>query len=93
MKPRKPLKRTPLRKVSLKRMVANRAYSKLAKAFKELHPVCQCCHGEPTRDVHHKAGRLNGNLMKVSTWAAVCRSCHDYIHNHPSKARATGWLT
>lgn len=37
----KPLKRTPLRKVSKKRAKEGRIYSEKRKAFLEAHPICQ----------------------------------------------------
>lgn len=27
-----------------------------------------------------------------STWKAVCRNCHDWIHAHPEEARVMNWL-
>lgn len=27
-----------------------------------------------------------------STWKAVCRNCHDWIHAHPTEARTMKWL-
>lgn len=43
-------------------------------------------------DIHHVKGRLGGNYLDVSTWMAVCRTCHDWIHQHPKEARAAGML-
>lgn len=56
------------------------------------NPMCQAkligCSGEAT-DVHHKAGR-GENLLKISTWIAVCRSCHTYIETNPAEAKEMG---
>ena len=27
-----------------------------------------------------------------STWLAVCRNCHDWVHAHPKESRALGYL-
>lgn len=43
-------------------------------------------------DVHHKAGRTGGNYLAESTWMAVSRDAHDWIHANPSEARRRGWL-
>lgn len=43
-------------------------------------------------DIHHKAGRTGSNYLDTSTWMAVSRAAHDWIHTHPKEARARGWL-
>lgn len=67
-------------------------YSKKRASFLIVHPMCQakligCTHG--ATDVHHKAGR-GENHLKMSTWLAVCRSCHSYIELHPEEAKELG---
>ena len=37
-------------------------------------------------DVHHMKGR--GEYQNdVSTWIALCRSCHNYVETHPEEAK------
>jgi len=43
-------------------------------------------------DVHHKAGRTGAALLDETTWAAVCRACHDYLETHRDWARERGWI-
>ena len=43
-------------------------------------------------DVHHKAGRTGTNYLDQSTWLAVSRHEHEWIHAHPSLAREAGWM-
>lgn len=43
-------------------------------------------------DIHHKAGRTGKNYLDESTWMAVSRDGHRWIHDHPKEARARGWL-
>lgn len=102
-KPRKPVK-----KRSAKRQRDAKEYTKLRAAFLIARPRCQACGPfddafgagatwdrhkcAKSCDVHHKAGRLGGNLLNTTTWMAVCRSCHDWIHAHPSDARKLGLL-
>jgi hypothetical protein len=43
-------------------------------------------------EVHHTAGRIGKNYLNQSTWMAVCRENHRWIHDHPSEARAKGYL-
>lgn len=43
-------------------------------------------------DVHHVKGRSGTNYLDTSTWMAVSRKAHTWIHNHPKKSREMGWL-
>lgn len=77
-------KRKPLKKVSKVRAKELKTYGQKRKDFLESHKVCQArliqCEGKAV-DVHHSAGR-NGKLLNdVSLFIALCRSCHDQIHN------------
>lgn len=67
-------------------------YSKKRAAFLVVNSRCQAklvgCTGEAT-DVHHKAGR-GENHLKISTWLAVCRSCHSWIELNPLEAKELG---
>lgn len=42
-------------------------------------------------DIHHKKHR-GRYLLDTSTWMAVSRHAHDYIHSHPAEAYAKGYL-
>ena len=67
-------------------------YSKRRAAFLIVHSKCEAklvgCTGGAT-DVHHKAGR-GENHLKISTWLAVCRSCHTWIETNPAEAKELG---
>lgn len=60
--------------VSKKRQVEMDKYTQLRNVFLIAKPVCQAklvgCTGTST-DVHHKAGRVGDNYLKISTWLAV----------------------
>ncbi len=43
-------------------------------------------------EVHHTAGRTGENYLDESTWMAVSRQAHEWLHAHPREARAKGWL-
>ncbi len=90
----KPLKRSPLRKVSKAHAKELRVYSVLAKRFKERHEHCEArlegCTVRTT-DVHHVLGR-GKYLLVESTWLAVCRHCHEAIHQNPNFARTVNLL-
>lgn len=68
-------------------------YNALRRLFMIGNPSCQAklvgCGGKAT-DVHHKAGR-GENLLKIGTWLAVCRSCHQWIEEHPAEAKELGF--
>ena len=78
--------------VSKKMRVVMDEYSKKRAAFLVVHSKCQAklvgCSGDAT-DVHHKAGR-GENHLKISTWLAVCRSCHNWIELNPLEAKELG---
>ena len=64
-------------------------YTKKRTAFLAMHPLCQArlqsCTQTAT-DIHHKAGR-GENHNVISSWLAVCRSCHNWIEHHPDEAK------
>lgn len=75
------------RKVSAKQAQNLQDYGVLSRAYKAEHPECEVrlpgiCDGMTT-DCHHRAGR-GSNLLDASTFIAVCRSCHNYIHDKMS---------
>lgn len=76
--------------VSAKRRVEMDEYSKKRTAFLIVKPRCEAhlvgCTSIST-DVHHKAGRVGDNYLKVSTWLAVCRNCHKWIEENPEAAK------
>ena len=78
--------------VSDRRREEAKVYAAKRKAFLAARPKCQVCWKAKSKDVHHRAGRHSGNYLNESTWLAVCRHDHDWIHAHPKEARANGWL-
>ena len=82
---------TPLRRMSKKREAEYKEYLRLRRFFMAENRICQVCFARGSKDVHHKAGR-GRNLNNVETWCAVCRPCHNWIHNHPKQARELGLL-
>jgi hypothetical protein len=80
--------------VSTKRRGEMDEYSRLRDAFLTAKPKCEAklvaCTGIST-DVHHKAGRVGDNYLKIGTWLAVCRNCHSWIENNPLEAKELGF--
>ena len=80
--------------VSKKRQGEMDTYSKLREGFLIVKPQCEAklvgCTAKAT-EVHHKAGRIGDNYLKISTWLAVCRNCHTFIENNPEEAKELGF--
>ncbi len=85
------MKRSPLRRVSLKQAARLRQYARLRKKFLDLYWLCKWCNAAEATDVHHVAGR-GRNLLEGDTWLALCRNCHSRVHDNPKLARAMGFL-
>lgn len=79
--------------VSKKRRGEMDTYGKLRDAFLYIKINCEAklvgCTGKAT-DVHHKAGRVGENYLKVGTWLAACRNCHRWIEDNPEEAKELG---
>lgn len=83
-------KKKGLRRASKKQSAALATYYVLRTNYLEAHPLCELCPNK-SKDIHHKAGR-GIHLNDVSLFQALCRPCHDYIHQHPAWARAHHYL-
>ena len=85
----------PIRKVSVKQEKLNKEYSILRKQFLSL-PENQICPitKQQTTDVHHTyCGKDKAKYyLDVSTWLAVSRDGHNWIHDNPKEARELGFL-
>lgn len=98
------MKRTPLNRVSKNpaKVEKRKAYEKNKKEYLATHKECEVCGKGGRRDLHHKAGRAGSspneegemelNYTNKSTFMAVCRVCHDFIHKNPKLSREKGWL-
>lgn len=80
-------------------------YRPIAELFKLQNPLCDACQQMPhnkvltrpitpnwTDDVHHKHGRSGLLLFDVRYFLAVCRWCHEWIHNNPAEAKKLGLI-
>lgn len=89
----KPMK--PIPKVSKKRQVQNLQYSVLRTEFlgKKENQVCPITK-QQTIEVHHLyCGKDRAKYyLDVSTWLAVSREGHNWIHDNPKEARELGYL-
>lgn len=82
-------------KISPKRKADTAKYLKLKEDFLNLeeNKVCPIT-GNSTIEVHHTyCGKdRNKYYLDVSTWIAVSRKGHDWIHSNPIESRELGYL-
>lgn len=99
-----PERKTRLRPVSKKREALNRARRAFVAGFLAAHPRCQAgplilpvdhrhrCHLHSV-DVHEVVTRARGgDILDPGNCRAICRACHDWIHEHPAAATGLGLL-
>ncbi len=82
----------PISRVSERRKVEEKEYSKLRKVFLEENPKCQICQQEPATEVHHRSGRYHGKYLDVSSWMALGSACHRRVHENPAWAKAQKYI-
>jgi hypothetical protein len=79
--------------VSAKRRVEMDEYGKKREIFLIAKPNCEAkllgCTGKSS-DVHHLYSGKDREkyYLQVGTWKAVCRNCHNYIHDNLSADEA-----
>jgi hypothetical protein len=83
--------RKKIRQVSKKKREELKIYAKLRKQLLAERPICEICSANQSTDCHHKK-RRGRFYLDYSTYAALCRNCHMYLHENPSWARENGWL-
>ncbi len=83
--------RTAMKKRSIKRKSQEVMYTILRKTYLDEHQLCEICSMD-AHDIHHKRGRTGEKLLESDYFMAVCRPCHDRIHNNPAWAYEHGYL-
>lgn len=87
------IKKTPIAKVSKKQLSALAIYRKRRDSFLKKHPNCMvsgCCN--KSSDLHHKMGRIGKALIDTKWFMAVCRGCHNKIHNSSKWAEENSYI-
>lgn len=84
-------------KVSAKRKKLDAQYLKLRNRFLTDIPVCEIKMSECSynaTEVHHTYPGANRETFYLvqSTWKAVCRNCHNWIHSNVNNAKELGYL-
>jgi 5-methylcytosine-specific restriction endonuclease McrA len=95
--PREKKSKYKIKQVSTKQAQALKQYAQVRKAFLSEHLYCEanltgCL--TVALDVHHKfsGSKRAAHFLEVSTWMAVCRMCHNNIHDNPKNAKELGYL-
>lgn len=94
-KDKKPHRIAPMSK---KRAGERKIYLERRKIFLKAHPICEAYEvlwphekPEPSTEIHHLRGR-GKYFLEESTWLALSRRAHWWVHQHPSEARRLGLL-
>ena len=92
------IKAKPIPPRSQKRSKEERLYVAKRIIFIQEHPMCEAhisgiC-TEYATEVHHKhSGKdREQSFIDEKTWMAICRNCHNWIHNNSRDARELGFL-
>lgn len=98
-------RRTPLRKVSPKTAARNRKRAAFRAAELASRPYCEAQGSIWTHDpsynrcsmisvdLHEPLTRARGgDILDPKNTVALCRPCHDWIHNNPAAATDLGLL-
>ncbi len=91
---KKPTNHKSLPSRSSKKIIQDKEYTQLRKAFLLKHPLCQIhipgiC-DKFSSEIHHKKGR-GEYYLDISTWIACCRNCHSWAETHPEEAKELGF--
>ncbi len=92
--PKKKKKKYRISRYAEKRKLQNEKYFELRDVFLKENPMCGCgrdgCR-KKSQDVHHSRKR-GKYLLDISTWIAVNRLCHIWIHGNPVEAKNLGLI-
>jgi len=98
------LKRTPLKQVSKKRAKLNRERATFVKSYLSRQPTCEAGRVIETADVRHRCSitavdvhemltrARGGSIVDEANVLALCRACHDWIHDNPKRATELAFL-
>lgn len=91
---RTPKAKKGLRRASKERARQLRAYAILRPIYLRSHPYCMAfghC-SRRAREIHHTKGRAGELLCEDEWFIPICPRHHQWIHDHPNKARELGLL-
>lgn len=88
----KPKLKTKIAKRAESKKIDDEVYKAKRLKFLRVNQRCEVFPELKAVEIHHKAGRLGKNYLDESTWMAVSRAGHNWIHDNDAEARAKGFL-
>lgn len=85
------VRKTPLSPISKKMKIAKNEYMKLKKIYLYSHELCEICMKNKSNQIHHRRHR-GKYLRDVTTFMALCQTCHSMVHANPETSYLEGWL-
>lgn len=86
-------KRKPIKPVSDKQTKRLAEYRVVRDKYMKEHPICEArlqgCRTLST-DLHHGAGRNGELLTNLKYFKALCRNCHNWVHENDLEAQELG---
>ena len=72
-------------KVASKNVNRGGRWTRLAKKYRSIHPICEICSRRAAVHVHHKTpiSQAPEKLYQWSNLQSCCLSCHEGLHNEP----------
>ena len=86
-----PKRNAKIKVVSDKQAKRLATYRVVRDSYMAVHPVCEYPYcREPSKDLHHGAGRCGDLLTNVTYFKALCRLHHRVVEAFPTKAQDLG---
>lgn len=54
--------------------------------------ICEWCREHVASEIHHRKRRSQGGPDTPANLAALCKTCHDHAHAHPTWAMDVGLI-
>lgn len=91
------VRKSKLRKQSVKRGKENDRYLAMRIDFLRRFPICAACltrgiSPAPSAQIHHQRGRVSKLLTDERFFIAICAECHVWCHSFPNEARELGLI-
>ena len=85
------MKRSPIRRVSKKRQREHRTRIANLRSIEADQAICERCGFERATDAHEVLTRgRGGSITDLENIRLLCRTCHDWVTEHPRQAHAEG---
>jgi 5-methylcytosine-specific restriction endonuclease McrA len=89
------IRRTPIKRRSVKKQKADKVYAKVRREVLECAPYCAVngpdCSIHAT-ETHHIKSRAQGGKHEMANLLPVCRECHEWLPRNRAIAIKRGWI-